>query len=162
MLCQNCKKREATVNHVQSVGGKTCAVHLCALCANELFGEFEKTMQSHLFGGLFDTVYEERRCPSCGLTFSEYKRSGLLGCPSCYDVFHEELLPYIARIQGKTEHVGKKGGENTAEHNLLIELSALQRQMDDALARGDAIEAGRINARMNALKKRPADGSWRW
>ncbi len=161
MLCQNCKKREATVNHVQIVGGKSCAVHLCAQCANELFGDFEKTMQSHLFGGLFDSVCEERRCPSCGLTFSEYKRSGLLGCPSCYDVFHEELLPYIARIQGKIEHVGKSGGVNTDEHDLLIKLSALQKQMEEALSRGDFSEAGRINDRMNALKKR-ADGGRRW
>jgi len=111
MICQNCKKRTATVNHVEVINGKACAQHLCAMCANELFGGFESEVQNALLNGLFGgDLREEKICPACGLSFSEYERSGLLGCPSCYDVFNEELMPHIARIQGKTMHVGKGGG----------------------------------------------------
>ncbi len=162
MLCQNCKKREATVNHIQTINGATCAVHLCALCANELFGEFEESFLNGVQAGLFDDgFFGEKVCPACGLHFSEYRRTGLLGCPSCYDVFNEELLPYITRIQGKTVHVGKGGGINTSEHELRLKLASLQKSMENALSRGDYSLAGKINEQMNALKKR-SNGGWRW
>lgn len=159
MLCQNCRKREATVNHVEIINGKTCAQHLCALCANEMFGGFENEVANAVLNGLFgEPVFEQRSCPACGLTFTEYEKSGLLGCPSCYDVFKEELIPYITRIQGKTVHVGKGGGVYTSEHDLRLKLSSLQQAMESALSRGDYSEAGRINEQMNALKKRNAGG----
>ncbi len=155
MICQRCKKREATRNFTEYVGGERCELHLCAQCAYEAFGEFEQNVQNASLYGLFgDGEREEKVCPSCGLRFSDYEKTGLLGCPSCYDLFKEELLPYIARIQGKTVHVGKSGGVFTTEHDELIQLSALQDKMEAALGRGDYAEAGRINARMNAIKKR--------
>ena len=99
MFCQNCKKREATVNHVEIINGKACAFHLCPMCANEMFGSFESEVENAIFSGLFgDGIRGETVCPACGLAFSEYERTGLLGCPSCYDVFNERLLPYITRI----------------------------------------------------------------
>ena len=159
MLCQICKKREATVKHTAVVNGKACVQQLCDVCANELFGEFESQFEKAYIAGLFDDGNSgERACPVCGQTFSEYKRSGILGCPSCYDFFKEEILPYIARIQGKTVHVGKGGGVYTTEHDLRIKLSSLQEAMEDALARGDYSQAGRINEQMSALKKRFAGG----
>lgn len=157
MLCQNCKKREATVNHVEKINGRVCAMHLCAMCADEMFGYFESEVENAVLSGLFgEDVRGESVCPACGLSFSEYERTGLLGCPSCYDVFNEQLIPYITRLQGKTKHTGKGGGVNTSEHDLRLKLSSLQRDMENALSRGDYKEAGRINEQMNALKKRNA------
>lgn len=162
MLCQNCKKREATVNHMEIVGGKQCTQHLCRMCANEMFGDFEEQVNNAVMNGLFgEPEPEECACPACGMRFSEYERSGLLGCPSCYDVFHERLLPHIARIQGKTVHVGKGGGVFTSEHELRLKLTALQEAMERAISNGDYKEAGRINEQMNALKKRGAGGGVR-
>lgn len=162
MLCQNCKKREATVNHVEIINGKACAMHLCDMCANEMFASFESEVENAVFAGLFgDETCGESVCPACGLAFSEYERTGLLGCPSCYDVFNERLLPYITRIQGKTVHVGKGGVAYSSEHDLRLKLTSLQQEMERALSRGNYAEAGRINEQMNALKKRNAGGR-RW
>lgn len=155
MLCQNCKKRLATVNHVEVVNGKACALHLCDFCANQMFGEFENQFANAVLSGLFgEEMREEKVCPACGMTFSEYQRGGLLGCPSCYDVFKEELMPYIARIQGKTVHVGKGGGVHTAEQDLRLKLAALQESMENALTCGDFAEAEAINRRMQVIKKK--------
>ncbi|MDE7087230.1 MAG: hypothetical protein K2O67_03455 [Clostridia bacterium] len=155
MLCQNCKKREATVNHKEIINGKICAQHLCDFCASELFGGFEEEFKNAFVNGLFGSYESEAKiCPGCGLSFDDYVRTGLLGCPSCYDVFKEELIPRIGKIQGKTTHVGKSGGVNTAEHDAMIKLSALQQAMERALSCGDYAAAGRINEQMNAIKKR--------
>lgn len=160
MLCQSCKKNMASVNFTQSVNGVSCAVHLCADCANRLFGEFENNFAGAYSSGLFEELFrEEKVCSSCGLRFSDYQKSGLLGCPSCYDVFNEELMPYIARIQGKTEHVGKKGGVNTDEHDKRLKLQFLQVAMEEALGRGDYVAANKINQQMKLIGKRPTGGT---
>ena len=47
-------------------------------------------------------------CPSCGVTFSRFRETGRLGCPSCYEHFEQVLGPMIARAQeGAAHHVGK-------------------------------------------------------
>lgn len=165
MLCQNCRKREATVSHTANIGGKVCAYHLCAFCADAMFSSFESSFTQGLDAGLLDEPeYEEKSCPLCGMRFSEYQRRGLLGCPTCYDVFHTELMPYVAKIQGKVTHVGASGGVSTAEHDEMIKLSALQKAMEEALARGDYAEAGRINRRIAAVRKTDggSGGDWQW
>ncbi len=155
MLCQNCKRREATENHTEIINGTRYEYHLCAHCAAEMFGGFEQSFAQGVVNGLFDEPFiGETVCPACGMPFSEFQRTGLLGCPSCYDVFHEVLLPYVAKIQGKTEHIGKGGGINTAEHDARLELARLQKAMEEALARGDYVTADKINVRMNVIRKR--------
>ncbi|MGN1373123.1 MAG: hypothetical protein ACI4VK_03630 [Candidatus Coproplasma sp.] len=155
MLCQNCKRREATQNHLEIINGKPFEYHLCAHCAQEIFGSFEDSFAKGLANGLFDEPHSfDSVCPACGTSFSEFQRTGLLGCPSCYDVFREELMPYVAKMHGKTRHVGKGGGVNTAEHETRLELSRLQKAMEQALARGDYLSAEKINKQMNALRKR--------
>lgn len=154
MLCQKCKKRIATVKHTETINGETCSLALCDQCMAETFGQFETDMAEAMLNGLFgEPVREQKICPACGMRFSDYERSGLLGCPSCYDVFNEELMPYIARIQGNTTHVGKSGGIYTHEHDLRRKLQILQSNLERAIKNGDYIEAGKINERMNALKK---------
>lgn len=49
-----------------------------------------------LFSDLFDgfdwfmqptTYKEEKKCPVCGRTYSDFRRDGKLGCSECYKVF---------------------------------------------------------------------------
>lgn len=154
MLCQKCKKRIATINRTETINGELCSLNLCDACYNETYGQLESDIEDAILNGLFgEPVREQKVCPACGLRFSDYERGGLLGCPSCYDVFNEELIPYIARIQGKTRHVGKDGGVYTLEHDYRLRLTILQNNLERAIKCGDYTEAGRINERMNALKK---------
>ena len=154
MLCQKCNKRIATGTHTETINGETRTLALCDECMAETYGQFDTDIAEAILNGLFgEPVREQKVCPACGLRFSDYERSGLLGCPSCYDVFNEELMQYIARIQGNTRHVGKGGGEYTVEHDLRRRLQILQSNLERAIRSGDFAEAGRINERMNALKK---------
>lgn len=67
-------------------------------------------------GGANLPVARERRgavsggpgCPMCGLSWTQFKRVGLMGCPHDYEQFSEKLLPLLKRAQeGATQHVGK-------------------------------------------------------
>lgn len=160
MLCQNCRKREATVNHIEYIGNTPCELHLCKECAAYTYGEFENNVENAILAGLFgEEEKSEKVCPACGMRFSDYEKTGLLGCPSCYDVFNSELLPHIAKIQGKVTHTGKGGGVYTSEHDLRMQLSSLQDELEKSIKSRNYIKASRINDRLNIIKKKLSGGN---
>lgn len=117
MLCQNCKKNEATTHIKRVLNGEATESHLCHTCAQNLgytnfFDDFSFNMPS-LFAGLFSdtlpTLSEANisRCEKCGCSFDDIVKSGRVGCADCYEKFYEKLLPSIQRIHGKAKHSGK-------------------------------------------------------
>ncbi|WP_337740378.1 UvrB/UvrC motif-containing protein, partial [Allisonella histaminiformans] len=46
-------------------------------------------------------------CPSCGTTYQDFRQSGKLGCPSCYEAFREKLRPLFQQAGGSHNHTGK-------------------------------------------------------
>jgi len=47
-------------------------------------------------------------CVGCGLSYAQFKKSGLLGCPACYQTFEDRIGPMIERAhEGGCNHVGK-------------------------------------------------------
>ena len=145
------------MNFIENTAGGPVALHLCEQCYRYKYGEFEAAAANAFLSGLFDTQSAETRrrgkvCKVCGMRFEDYKNTGLLGCPSCYDVFKEDLMPVIEGIQGKTRHIGKGGGDHSSEHDLRLRLKNLQEQLEDALARGDYMAASKLNRQMTPIK----------
>lgn len=151
MLCQKCKKNPVAVNYIESVNGEGFELHLCASCYAAMY-EKVNPKSGDVCGGFFNTSRRLKSCPVCGTTYADYKRSGLLGCPGCYDVFKEELLPSIMRIQGKLEHVGRVES-NTDAHGLHRRLKGLQEELEEALREKRFGEADRLNRQINGIKK---------
>ena len=147
MLCQHCKKNEATENSVEIINGTVYESHLCRSCYQELFGHLGGGLWAELFG---TSAPKKKSCPVCGTTFADYERTGLLGCASCYDVFKEELLPAIRRIHGKVEHVGKVENNND-EFGLHRRLKGLQEQLETALREKRFSEADILNKRIKEI-----------
>lgn len=47
-------------------------------------------------------------CATCGMTYADFKRTGLMGCEACYRAFEPQLLPLIERAhEGGSFHIGK-------------------------------------------------------
>ena len=118
MLCQNCKKNEATTHIKRVLNGEATESHLCHACAQNLgytnfFDDFSFNMPS-LFAGLFTDTLEAlneantERCEKCSSSFDDIVKSGCVGCAECYEKFYDKLLPSIQRIHGKAKHSGKK------------------------------------------------------
>ncbi len=118
-LCERCNK-PATVHMTEISGGKPHDVHLCDACAqeagyvqqshvpiNELLSQFLKT----------HAQLEEKptaRCPDCGMSWQEFKDTGLLGCPKDYELFLNQLGGVIERAQNGANHHTGKALETTA------------------------------------------------
>jgi len=117
MLCQSCKKREATIHFTNVEGTKVREIHICATCAEERgFDDLKKSnfAMSDLLAGLFDSAFAAAEkgetsdaCPNCGTSYSTFQEAGRLGCSQCYEHFKKQLIPLLRSIHGNTWHRGK-------------------------------------------------------
>lgn len=157
MLCENCKKNNATTYFKQTVNGKTREVFLCSECASKL-GFGDSLMNMGNFGLGLGTVSElfgsalsaSARCPGCGISFNEVSKNGIMGCADCYDAFRDYLRRLLPRISGNKSHVGKvphSTGEQTKE-----DLSSLKAKLQDAIRTENFEEATVLRDKIRALE----------
>ncbi|MBQ7637879.1 MAG: hypothetical protein IJS90_03145 [Clostridia bacterium] len=102
------------------INGESAEVHLCPDCARALgygavFSGFSfpaaKTLGEILSGSELSSIGNRvLRCDVCSLSFEDIVRSSRPGCPNCYRVFGDKLMPYIRNIHGRAPY---KAGEDT-------------------------------------------------
>jgi protein arginine kinase activator len=167
MVCQNCQKREATVHQTVITNGQKQETHLCEVCAREAgtlpnFSMPNLSIQQLLnaflgkdpFGGpaTVPPLQAEPTCRHCGMTYSEFAQSGVLGCSKCYAEMEAHLVPLIKRIQGTTAHSGKVPKRTGGIARKRRELEALRRQLDSAI-RGEMYEeAARLRDQIRQME----------
>lgn len=116
MVCDNCGTTEAVVNLTQIVNNKMSTYRLCEKCAAEK--GLESTPEAANFpltdflaqmgtDTIPDTDPKDTQCSFCGLTFSDFRETGRLGCPECYETYASHLQKLLRRVHGGTQHVGK-------------------------------------------------------
>lgn len=152
MRCDRCDN-EATVHEVRIIGGKKTEVHLCQSCAQALgiVGKSQTNIaelltkmvmqpgptaaaESETVPEAAPTETKSGACGSCGCTFSEIRKTGLIGCSDCYRVFADQLGPLLERAhEGGTHHLGKTprraGGEIDQQYLVL----RLRQQLEEAV-----------------------------
>lgn len=144
------------------VGGKVTDLHLCADCANKkgLVKPVSKSKFSvaDFLAGLAEGLDADElekeshlRCRSCGLSYSEFRRLGKLGCAGCYSSFAGKLDPLLRRIHGSTRHSGKIVQKGGARAELRRELAELQRRLEVAIRDEKFEDAASLRDRMRAI-----------
>jgi len=153
--CQACHKRPAVV-HVTEIleGGERKEVHLCEECAREKKLGLPSTITipeilSNLiqfYGEKETPELEHATCPRCGLTYSEFRARGRLGCAHDYTVFKSALMPLLQRIHQSTQHKGKMpiGSSSVEGTNKNLQLARLRRQLDEAVQKEDYERAAEL------------------
>ncbi len=119
MLCDICGKNEATVHLTEIINEQMTKLHLCEECAKQKGTEMEEHFGlADLLAGLanLDTSVEPAKdkkvkCSACGMTYTDFKKIGRLGCGQCYESFKTYLAPLLKRIHGSDIHVGKGPGK---------------------------------------------------
>jgi len=115
MICEKCKKNEATIHLSEVIKDMKSEVHLCEECAREVglntkisnFSLSLPEMLTFLNPDEAADYSDSRRCATCGSDFINYKREGRLGCPECYNNLAEYLEPVLAGFHGGKRHIGK-------------------------------------------------------
>lgn len=106
MKCQSCGKREATVRYYENINGKKQELHLCLECSNKLgFNNFADIFSPLFVDNFSEFELTQNKCRNCGYTLDDYSKTGLFGCPECYNQFKDDLDELFLKIQGKNRHV---------------------------------------------------------
>jgi len=162
MICENCGSTDAVVHLTQIVNNQMSTHHLCEKCAAE------KGLDSGPSVGdlplldviaqiaedpAVDTHWGSGECAFCGLTHDDFRRTGRLGCPHCYESFSVELPRLLRRIHGGAKHVGKVylPPDPTASE-LEKRLDGLRRRLERAVQSEDFERAAEIRDQIRSLE----------
>jgi len=168
MICENCQSKQATLHFTKIINGNKNEYHLCEDCAKEK-GEMIPYNDSgfffnNLLSGLLNfepmkehgqqmaTSPEQLRCKKCGLTFSQFKKTGKFGCHDCYNYFEPQLEPIFRRIHGNSQHIGKvprRSGENI---KLKKEISSLKDQLQQKVQSEEFEDAAKLRDKIKDLE----------
>jgi protein arginine kinase activator len=165
MLCDICKKNVATVHLTQLIEGKTKKVDLCEACSKEK-GVDDPTgfsLADLLLGlGAAQEVAQgslgtQLTCPRCGFSQGDFKKSGRLGCATCYSVFSPGLEGPIKTMHRGTRHIGKVPQAFRRSHDMAEQLKGLQRKLDKAVHEENFEQAAVLRDEIKQLRTRLAE-----
>lgn len=167
--CHICGKR-ASISLTQIINGQISELALCESCAKEkgIFDPQTLTFAEKFFPedikAKVDKIVRELagmqqneatnaakdeqrdllvRCPVCQFSLSAHRKTGRLGCPSCYTVFAREL----AQEAGV---VNSDGADSPAD-----ERTELERELQQAIEREDYESAAVLRDRIRQLNDAP-------
>lgn len=173
MLCDICKKREATIHIKEVKNGKCISTNLCPECAKEKelqggLGAFGFNLAEVIFNvgkmaGENNTPEPQEkkekkpalRCPVCSWTLAKMRRSGgKLGCPECYKTFKKWVDTAIEQTQRGAVHVGKHPAHcGRSAGAIKLEIDKLQLDLASAVSAEEYEKAAQYRDRINALKE---------
>ncbi len=160
MKCDVCKEAEATVHLTQIVSGAMQKIDLCESCAKAK-GVSDPTGFSlaDLLLGLGQesasptALAVETRCPGCGMTQSDFKKSGRLGCAQCYDTFSEGLSPLLKSMHKGEQHIGKTPPGHSENLAFAERLKILKRDLEHAVKAENFEAAASLRDRIKKLEQ---------
>lgn len=166
MKCDRCDS-EAVVHEIVVVNGEKVEKHLCTACAQE--DGLAPVKGSTLTAPLAKLVMSSSiiakppapiadACSSCGATWAEFRKSGLLGCAECYDVFEEKLTTLIERAhEGACEHSGKapKRSAELIDRRRLV--ASLRKQLLEAVDAEHYERAAELRDRLRTVEHSGTD-----
>lgn len=167
MLCDICKQNPAKVHLTQIIDGKTKKVDLCEECSKTK-GVDDPTGFSlaDLLLGLGAAQEMEQagareggsglQCSVCGFTQADFKKTGRLGCASCYQAFSEGLEGLLKTMHKGTSHVGKVPQSQQVSRDLEERLRQLQRRLEKAVADENFEQAAVLRDEIKQLRERHA------
>ena len=162
MLCCICKEKNATVHLTQITGEKMQKVDLCEECAKTK-GVNDQTgfsLADLLLGlGASQELEQspggaEAKCPQCGFTHADFKKSGRLGCSECYVTFSDGLGGLLKTMHKGTRHVGKVPESLRTRRDLSNQLTALQKKLNKAIETEDFEQAALLRDQIKQLNSR--------
>ena len=161
MVCELCKQSQATVHLTEIVNDQMTELHLCEACANQKGAQVESHFGlADLLSGLADFSKSQepeesttKACPTCGMTYDDFRKVGRLGCAECYATFRLSLGSLLKRIHGSPMHVGKSPARLVKPSKAKTELAELKRRLDRAIEREAFEEAARLRDQIHRMEQ---------
>jgi protein arginine kinase activator len=162
LVCDNCGSTEAVVHLTQIVNNQMSTHRLCEKCAAEKglestaepvnfpLTDFLAQMGSETVSG---SDASSTSCSFCGLTFADFRETGRLGCPHCYETYAPHLQKLLRRVHGGTQHVGKIYlPPDPTSSELERRLDGLRRKLQRAVESEDFERAAELRDEIRTLE----------
>jgi len=162
LVCDNCGSTEAVVHLTQIVNNQMSTHRLCEKCAAEKglenapepvnfpLTDFLAQMGKDTMSGVDAS---DESCSFCGLTFADFRETGRLGCPHCYETYGPHLQKLLRRVHGGTQHVGKIYlPPDPTSSELERRLEGLRRKLTRAVESEDFEHAAELRDEIRALE----------
>lgn len=178
MLCKICNKNQATIHIQEIVNGEKKVLHICPECAAKKakddpalqgfnIAEMLYNLSSQINAAETGAGEEERddsdpqepalSCQGCGWTSKDFRKSGRLGCPECYETFKDFIYPALGNMHRGAIHVGKRPGQQPGSSEPgknLMEIMRLQKQLEEHIRREEYENAALIRDKISELKNK--------
>lgn len=166
--CDDCQKAIASIHIMDLRNGSVVGhQHFCVACAESAGVVQPKTpikfstteILEDLLGGLKSPSRDKKGgedepgCPGCGMTASDFKMRGRLGCPRCYEVFRSSLLPLLERVHDGTSHRGRFPGRTAIDLAGSDTLTDLRRRLENAIQEENYEEAAQIRDELQQAER---------
>jgi len=170
LKCDLCEK-PATVHLTQIVNNKVHKVDLCEDCAKAK-GVTDPTglsLSELLLGASLANANSDGspaalthpfaqppsmlRCEKCGYTEVEFKKTGHLGCPDCYETFEPHIEGMLEKMHKGTAHLGKAPQRALARQTLHRRLTELNDALSEAIKTERYEDAARCRDEINEVKQ---------
>ncbi|MDO4618898.1 MAG: UvrB/UvrC motif-containing protein [Clostridia bacterium] len=110
-----------------------------------------------LFSDFFDgfniyPVYrQEAVCKKCGRTYSEFQKTGKLGCGECYEAFSQPIDSALKNFHGNLEYKGKIPCGLSEELLKKRKIEDLKANIQKAVADENYEEAAKLHKELKSL-----------
>jgi len=93
------------------------------------------------------------RCPVCGFSQADFKKTGRLGCSACYDAFAEGLSGMLKNMHRGSVHTGKVPAKLRVGRLRNREMAELQTSLQKAIQEEQFEEAAALRDRIRKLEE---------
>lgn len=163
MLCNKCGKNKATIHITELVNDQMLEIHLCEKCSQEQEGKAKVVFPfDELFAGMMQFTAQAQemekqmsiRCSGCQMSLHDLQKKGKVGCAVCYQTFAQFLMPLIQKVQGTTQHFGKKPLLVDEKLNVQIEIRKLEEELQLQIQNEHFEEAAITRDKVKFLRRR--------
>lgn len=164
LKCSLCDK-DATVHLTQIINNKIHKVDLCEECAQqkgvtdpEGFA-LADLLQNTPFVAQSSADEQQLECPDCGYTSADFRRTGRLGCASCYEIFDSQVIPVLEDMHSGITHTGKVPEVAMQRLSSKVALKNLKHSLERAITEEAYEEAAKLRDQITALETAQATES---
>jgi len=145
MKCDLCGADGAKYKYYEVYSDNVREINICETCARKKGVDVKNKDDT--------SVSNIKICPTCGLTFKEYKDSRSLGCVDCYKNFYDQILTYLKSSQLDVKNKGKEPVKNTKVLFVKKEILEMKKKLESFVEEEKFEEAVELRDRIEERKK---------
>lgn len=167
--CMKCQQNLATIKFTKLINGAVEERYLCPQCAasDSPYQKKNVPQLDEILSGILGAVANEAgapvaksttelTCSTCGLPFSSYRETLILGCSDCYESFEKLLINDLQRFHGAIVHTGRIPHSQAQQVQNFRSAEDLRKRLADAVKAEDFALAAKLRDQLKELEAEEA------